>query len=182
LPFLRGFHKRPRAGERLEKLARRIESASQQDEERLVKVREAERLRSRAALELHSLCAALVEAVNGLLTKPAVELSPPDYSEASFRETGANVFQINVSGRMVHLEFQATETLSSTERFRIPYILEGAVRAFNQELLDLAVVPEQLLFCCPGRGRLDWLWFDPRTQHSGPLDQDRLITLFEQLL
>lgn len=152
------------------------------DAERLRQAQEIAGRRARAVMDLHVTCAEFVNAVNRLLPAPALELSPQDYSAASFRDSGSNVFQINVSGRMVHLEFRATDTPTSTERFRIPYILEGSLRAFNQELLDQAAMPEQLMFCCLERDGLSWLWFDPRTQHSGPLSQEYLITLFDRLV
>lgn len=139
-------------------------------------------MRSRAAVELHAFCRDLVMAINALLAKPVVELSPAEFTTQSFREDAANVFQINVSGRIVHIEFHATEAPSSTEKLAAPYILEGAVRAFNQELLDLSVIPEQQLFCCPQAARLNWVWFDPRSQRTAPLDQDRLISLLERLM
>lgn len=163
-------------------LARKIEAVAQRDLERVRKAEEASRLRCRAAAELHAFCRELVVALNGLLAKPLVEFSPAEYAPESFREDAANVFQINISGRIVHIEFHATEAPSSTEKLATPYILEGAVRAFNQELLDLSVIPEQQLFCCPQAAKLNWVWFDPRSQRASQLDQDRLLSLLERLM
>ena len=168
--------------ERLRKLARRIEAMAGKDEDARRQSGRIAGLRSRAALELHTICAAFVDSVNRLLPKAMLELSPPEYSVTSFRDPGSNVFQVGASGRVIHIEFRATDTMTSTERFHVPYIIEGAVRSFNQELLDLAVVPEQLLVCCLEGERLTWLWIDPRTQHTGPLDQQRLTALFERLV
>ena len=42
------------------------------------------------------------------------------------------------------MAFRATPELVSTEDFRVPYTLEGTVRAFNQELLDKDLIEEQL--------------------------------------
>ncbi|MFB3778509.1 MAG: hypothetical protein ACE141_12905 [Bryobacteraceae bacterium] len=176
------FGRKPRGNEKLEALARKIEAVAKADQQRVRQAQEYARLRSRAAMELHQTCAALTGELNALLPEPLVELSPPEYSADAFRDSGPNVFQINVSGRIVHLEFHSTETLTSTEKFATPYILEGSVRAFNQELLELSVVPEQFLFCCVERERLNWLWFDPRSQRSAPLDRTRLIQLLDRLM
>ncbi len=111
-----------------------------------------------------------------------LELSPPTYSADSFRDPGSNVIQINVSGRIVHIEFQSTDTPTSIDKFRIPYILEGSLRAFNQDLLDMSAMPEQLVFCCFDRNRLSWLCWNPRTQQVAPLDQEHLITLLDGLV
>ncbi len=167
---------------RLQKLVRKIEATAKRDEERLREAQEIARRRASAALDLHTTCAAFVDSVNRLLPAPMLELSPPSYTPESFRDPGSNVFQINVSGRIVHLEFQATDTPTSIEKFRIPYILEGSLRAFNQELLDMSAIPEQLLFCCLDRNGLRWLWSNPRTQQAAPLDQEHLIAVLDRLV
>ena len=176
------FGRRTSGNDRFAALARKIEAAVQQDQERVRQTEEFGQLRSRAAAELHEVCVKFASQVNGLLKKPLVELSPAEYSRDAFRDNGANVFQINVSGRIVHLEFHATDTLTSMEKLGTPYILEGSVRAFNQQLLEMSAVPEHLLFCCPQGNRLNWVWFDPRAQRSAPLDQERLITFLERLM
>ena len=168
--------------ERLLRLARKIQAMKRRDEERHREAQEVGALRARAASELHALCLNFVDAVNRLLPEPMLELSPSEYSDTVFRDHGANVYQLAVSGRILHLEFRATEALTSTEKFRVPYVLEGAVRAFNQDLLDLAAVPERPLFCCLERGRTSWLCLDPRTQRVVPMDQEQLAGLLEPLL
>jgi len=176
------FGRKTSGDDRFAALARKIEAVVQQDQERERQAEEFAQLRSRAAVELHSVCLEFVSKVNGLLRKPVVELSPAEYSTDAYRDNGANVFQVNVSGRIVHLEFHATDTLTSTEKLGTPYILEGSVRAFNQQLLEMSAVPEHRLFCCPRENRLNWVWFDPRAQRSAPLDQERLIMLLERLM
>jgi hypothetical protein len=176
------FGRRQSPDGRLKALARKIEAVAQKDLEQVRKAQEAVRLRGSAAAELHAFCRELVETINRLLAKPLVELSPAEYTPESFHEDGPNVFQINVSGRIVQLDFRATEAPSSTEKLATPYVLEGAVRAFNQELLDLSLVPEQQLFCCPQAGKLNWVWFDPHSQRAWPLNQDRLISLLGRLM
>ncbi len=153
-----------------------------QDQERIRQSEEFARLRVRAALELHARCSGFVGEINAALAKPLVELSPAAYSGDIYNDNGSNVFQVSVSGRIVHLEFHATATLTSTERLATPYILEGTVRAFNQQMLEMSVVPEQLLFCCPQGSRLNWVWLDPRTQRGSPLDQERLMALLERVM
>ncbi len=176
------FGRRNTTDDRLRKLVRKIEATAKQDEERLRQAQEIGRRRASAALDLHTTCAAFVDSVNQLLPSPMLELSPSAYTPESFRDPGSNVFQINVSGRIVHLEFQATDTLTSIEKFRIPYILEGSLRSFNQELLDMSAIPEQLLFCCLDRNKLSWLCCNPRTQQAAPLDQEHLITVLDRLV
>jgi hypothetical protein len=176
------FGRRKSTEDSLQKLARKIAATAKQDEERLGWAREIGRRRAVAALELHTTCAAFVDSVNRLLPRPMLELSPPAYSADAFRDPGSNVFQINVSGRIVHIEFQAADTPTSVEKFRIPYILEGSLRAFNQELLDMSVIPEQLVFCCLERNSLSWLCCNPRTQQAAPLDQKHLITVLDRLV
>src|SRR5215469_11780590 len=44
-----------------------------------------------------------------------------------FRESGPNLIQINVRGRILEIEYGATEELLSTEEFRVPYTVFGAV-------------------------------------------------------
>ncbi len=173
-----------RGGEedRLRQLARKLEAAAKKDDARRLEAEEIARLRARGASELHATCLKFVAAVNRVLPKPMLELSPGEYSAESFRDAGSNVFQIGFSGRLIHLEFHSTDALRSTERFRTPYILEGAIRSFNQESLELTSIPEQLLFCCLEDGQVSWVWSDPRTQRAARIDQDHLITLLERLL
>jgi hypothetical protein len=123
-----------------------------------------------------------VDSVNRLLSKVTLDLGPPEYSAEAFRDPGANVIQLNAAGRLVHIEFQATDTPTSTEEFRIPYIMRGAVRCFNQQLLDQAVIPELHLFYCLEKNRHTWLLFDPRTHRTVPFDKECLTSLMERLV
>ena len=65
---------------------------------------------------------------------------------------------------------------------RVPYTLEGNVRAFNQELLDKDLIEEQLIFFTLENQRPMWRFFDARTYRSGPFDVEYLIGLMEQLI
>lgn len=168
--------------DRLERLAENIEALARKDEERIQEAHHIDELRREAAAELHSCCARFASSVNRLLNKVTLELSPPEYDVGAFRDPAVNVFQINAAGRVIHIKFQATDTLTSTEQFRIPYILQGAIRWFNQEMLDHTIVTETMLFYCVEKDRGRWVVFDPRTHRVVPFDQDYLVALMERLV
>jgi len=167
---------------RLERLAENIEALGKKDELALKHAREIIELRRLAVRELHAICADFVSSLNQLLSQPVVDLDPPDLNSDGFREDAANLFQINVRGRLLQIEFKATAELLSTEEFRVPYTLEGMVRAFNQSLLDKDLIQEQLLFYTLEHHRRMWRFFDARTYRSGPFDREYLITLMEEIV
>jgi len=167
---------------RLKRLAESIEALADKDAGRLRRVREIAALRRAAANDLHSICAGLVAGVNRLLTRIEVELDPSAYNPDSFQEDSVNLFQINVRGRLLQISFSATPELVSTEDFRVPYTLDGSIRAFNQELLDKDIVEEQLIFYTLENHKRMWRFFDARTYRTGPFDQEYLIGLLEQIL
>src|SRR6185369_6449521 len=144
--------------------------------------REVRSVRRDAAAQLYGICSHFVLSVNDLLSRSAVVLDPPSFEEGAFQEDSANLIQMNIRGRILQVEFEATVELISTEDFRIPYTLEGFVRAFNQELLDKDIIEEQLIFYTLENHKKMWRFFDPRTYRSGPFDQEYLIGLMEQLL
>jgi hypothetical protein len=168
--------------ERLKRLASRIEALAGKDEAVLRRTREMVALRRAAAADLHAICADFVNSVNRLLAHGEVELDPHTFSEESFREDAPNLIQINVRGRILQVGFRATPELISTEDFRVPYTIEGTIRAFNQELLDKDLIEEQLIFFTIEHHKQMWRFFDARTYRSGPFDQEYLIGLMEQLL
>ncbi len=168
--------------DRLKKLAQRIDALAKKDESVIEKAREIASLRRKAALELYGTCAEFVRGLNELLARTELELDPDDYRPDGFHEHGVHLFQINARGRILQIKFEATEELVSTEEFRVPYILEGAVRCFNQRLLDQDLIEEQLLFYTLEKRRRMWRFFDVRTHRSGPFDADYLIGLMEQLV
>ncbi len=170
------------AEDRLRRLARSIDGLEAKDEELLRRAREIEANRRKGAMELYALCSEFVESVNRLVSKVRLELGPPEFTEGNFRDPGANLFQINAKGRMVLLEFRATDTLTSTEHFRTPYTLEGSVRWYNQDLLDRVDIQEHGLFYCLNRREAAWRFFDGRTQRSGHVDREYLIGLLEALV
>jgi len=168
--------------DRLQRLARRIQSLAETDERRLRRESEVGALRRAAARELHSVCDDFVAAVNGMLDDRVVLLDPPEYSAASYSDDSPNLVQINVHGRILQVAFAATAELVSTEDFRIPYILEGSVRAFNQEMLDKDLIEEQPLFYTMERNRNMWRYFETLTYRSGPFDRAFLISVMERIL
>jgi len=167
---------------RLKRLAENIATLGKKDEAVVAQAREIIALRQRAAAELHAICADFVDSLNQLLPEVVVRLDPPEPAPDSFREDGANLFQINVRGRILQVEFAATAELVSTEEFRVPYTLEGTVRAFNQRLLDKDLIEEQMLFYTVESHRRMWRFFDARTYRSGPFDRDYLLALMEQIV
>jgi len=167
---------------RLKRLAEKIEALTDKDEIRLRHAREIGTLRRAAAGDMHAICADFVNSVNRLLKHSGLELDPCSFSEAAFQEYSPNLIQINVRGRILQISFTATPDLVSTENFRIPYTLEGSVRAFNQELLDKDIIEEQLVFYTLEKEKKMWRFFDARTYRSGPFDQEYLISVMEQIL
>ncbi len=166
---------------RLQKLARGIEALAEKDERLLDLTHEMGEARREAAGELYSACAQFVDSLNNLLDKVEMVLDPPRDLMA-FRETGANLIQINARGRILEIEYSATEELLSTEEFRVPYTVSGTVRAFNQELLDRNIMEEHTVFYTVEGPRRMWRFFDSRTHRSGPVDQDYLISMMELLV
>ena len=139
-------------------------------------------LRRQAAVELHGICGDFVRDLNQLLSEIELEFQPEEYGPQNFQDEGLNLFQINARGRILQIKFEATPELVSTEDFRVPYIMAGAVRCFNQQLLEKDLIEEQLLFYTVEKSRHLWRFFDARTYRSGPFDADYLIGLMEQLV
>jgi hypothetical protein len=168
--------------DRLKRLAARIDALAEKDRSVIQRTVEIAALRRQAALELHRVCAGFVGALNELLVHTELDLDPSDYRPENFQENGINLFQINARGRIMQIRFEATPELVSTEDFRVPYILAGSVRCFNQQLLEQDLIEEQLLFYTLEKTRKMWRFFDARTYRSGPFDTDYLTGLMEQLV
>ncbi len=168
--------------DRLKKLAEAIDALTAKDSALMQRTLTIAALRRRAAVELHAICAAFVSGLNRQLSKIQLDFDPPQYTPEAFQEVGANLLQINVRGRILQIEFASTPETVSTENFRVPHILEGSIRCFNQEFLDRAVIEEQFIFYCLEKKRNLWRFFDARTYRSGPFDQEYLISLMEHVL
>jgi hypothetical protein len=167
---------------RLKHLAESIEALAEKDRQLLHRTRQIAELRRKAAVEMHGICGEFVISLNRLLSQPEVVLDPPAFPPESFAENGKNLFQINVRGRILQVDFRATPELVSTEEFRVPYILEGTVRSFNQQFLEKEIIEEQLIFYTLEKEKNWWRYFDARTYRSGPFGQEYLVSLMERLV
>lgn len=166
----------------MKRLAGSIDRLAEKDDELLRRERETSAMRRGAAAQLYAVCAGFVGDLNRMLTRTEVRLDPESFNQEAFEPDVSTLIQIQVRGRILQIEFTATPELVSTEEFRIPYILEGSVRAFNQELLDKDLIEEQLLFyTLEGRGNM-WRYFDTRTYRSGPFDREYLMGLMEAVV
>jgi len=168
--------------DRLKKLAESIEALAEKDSALMQKTLTIAALRRHAAVELHAICGAFAADLNRQLSSTQIQFDPPDYAPESFQDIGVNLLQINVRGRILQIEFACTPQTISTENFRVPHVLEGSIRCFNQEFLDRAVIEEQFIFYCLEKRRNVWRFFDARTYRSGPFDQEYLISLMEQVV
>ena len=167
--------------DRLTRLATAIDAIAIRDSKLIAESTQVEELRSRGATELYEICRAFVNKVNSRLAEKAVLLDPPNFSEIDFDE-GGTLFQINLRGRLLQMEFAATEQLYEKDDFKKEYVLRGAVRGFNQDLLSQNTVDEQLIFYCPHPGGAVWHYFDERTYRTGRVGEDYLISEMERLL
>jgi hypothetical protein len=167
-------------------LAREIELLSEHDRNLVEENARVERLRARGAAELYGVCRAFADSLNHKLSRPAVVLDPVAYTGDHYRDGVRPFFQINLRGRLVQVEFEATEELYGSEEFRKPHVLRGAVRSFNQDFLDHNNVDEKSIFYCADRKRAaesgQWHFFDSRTYRTGELTEDFFIGELRQLL
>jgi hypothetical protein len=166
----------------MKRLARKVDTLAEKDEWLRRRTQQIGELRRGAAGELHSICSAFVKSLNRLMAHGELILDPEQFSAAAFREDAANLIQISVRGRILQVAFSATPELISTEDFRVPYILAGSVRAFNEEWLAKEVIEEQLVFYTVEKDHNMWRFFDPRTYRSGTFDQEYLVSVMEQLI
>jgi hypothetical protein len=162
------------------RLAGQIDTA-RKSERFLVNTEEISALRRRGAVELHLVCSEFVSSVNGRLPEAVLDLSPPKYAPEMFREPGVNLIQVSYQGRQMQIAFEATPRLPSTEKFLVPYILEGEIRTYNQRMLEHFEIRSHLLFFCVEDGSAAWRFFDWRTRHTGPVNRELLASLFEPL-
>jgi len=162
------------------RLAKQIDAA-RQSEPSSISAAEIAELRRQGACELHQICAQFVSSLNSRLSGSALDLSPPTYAPEMFRESGVNLVQIGTQGREMQITFQATPQLFSTEKFPVPYILDGEVRTYNQRMLDRFEIRTQSLFFCLNDHSASWRFFDWRGARAAPLDPALLASLMERL-
>lgn len=170
------------AEQRLQKLARKLDAIPAQDAERIALAQEIERKQHAAAAELHQMCAAFVASLNDVLSEMTVDFTPAEYSSAYLDTPNGSLFQINASGRIIQISLACKETTVSTEHFRVPYILEGRIRSFNQDLLDRQEIYEYQIFYCVDKAEDSWRYFDSRTRTSGRISTDFLIDTLDQVV
>ena len=137
--------------------------------------------RSQGACELHRICADFVASLNGKLSQTSLELAPAKYSPEMFRGSEVTLMQISSQGRQMQITFQATRELVSTEKYPIPYILEGEVLSYNQRMLERFEVRSLLLFYTVQEDAAQWRYYDWRTARTGVVGSELLVSLMEPL-
>ena len=168
--------------DRIARLAKLIDSDIKKDQHVRLTEADVASIRRKAATQLHSICAGFVGSVNRQLSEPVLELSPPEYSEEMFHESRVNLFQVNAQGRIIQVAFKSTPTIFSTEKFKIPYTLEGEVRAYNQEMLERTQIRSLGLFFCLEEGGSTWRYFDWLHGRTGLFKDEQLVGLLERLV
>lgn len=168
--------------DRLTRLARSLDQIPARDRLRIRQAEELEQLRRQGARQIYELCGSFVNSLNQLLTQMRLELTPEVYEPLLLHSPAHNLFQINASGRVLQISFAAAAENVSTDNFRTPYILEGAVRWYNQELLDRQEILEHPIFYCVDKTGNAWRYFDARKHRSGAVDEEYLTQILEQLI
>lgn len=171
-------HNRDRMG----RLALAIEAIAGHDQRLIDESTNVDKLREEGAAALFRICREFVDDLNGRLSKPVLLLDPPEWNADKYDDVGANLLQISLRGRLLQLEYSATEEPYSTEDFRHRYVLEGGVRSFNQNFLEQDTVDEQQIFFCPHASGAAWHFFDSRTYRTGLVTMDYLAAELERLL
>jgi len=166
--------------DQLRRLAREIDAAKKAEHFQ-VNPGAVDSLRRQGAADLHRVCAEFVSSVNGNLSEAVLDLSPVTYAPELFRAAGVNLIQIGSQGRQMQIAFEAPPQLFSTEKFLIPYFLEGEIRTYNQKMLERFEVRSRMLFFCVEDGTANWRFFDWRTRQTGSVDRELLVSLMEPL-
>ena len=177
------------ADDRIRRLARKIEDLRRKDDSANLRRKEIFKQRVEAAQRLHAVCRVFVEKIDGMIKEDQMTLVPDEFP-VSTNEDCRLQYMLNVRGRVLLIDLEPPQQLISTELFRKPYILQGEVRFFNQELLGDSRVEEHGLFFCPneglrdgdGRRRGEWLFWNGRSYKSGPADDSYLAELMDQLM
>jgi hypothetical protein len=168
--------------ERIARLAKQIGIEFRKERHLLLSDGDILELRREGAMKLHAICAELAVSVNRLLSPPVLDLTPPEYFPETFRDSGTNLIQLNAHGRIVQLVFEATRDKFSTDKFLIPYILEGEVRAYNQEMLDRMQVQSQALFYCLEDKGNSWHYFEWLHGRTAAFGREQLVSLLERVV
>jgi hypothetical protein len=159
-----------------------IDALVEKDNRTIEQNRRIEEKRAAAATELHAIFRSFVGQINSMTATAALVLDPEEFDETMFLDSDQNFFQIHVRGRILLATFGPPFEMISTENFREPYILEGAVRCFNQELLEHESIEEHQLFYCIDSPGDSWRYSKPHTYQTGLVDEDYLASVFESLM
>jgi small-conductance mechanosensitive channel len=168
--------------QRLKQLARRLDEIPAQDEQRLREAREIEHRQRQGIDELHALLRNLVDRLNKLLHNLQIELTPESLNQDQYPDESGMLFQLNAAGRIIQFAVTKNEAGVSTEYFRVPYILHGRMRWFNQEYLDRQEIQERPLFYCVDSQVKGWRYLETRGRDSAALDEEFVTESLEQLL
>lgn len=171
-----------RSQDRLDRLARAIEANAGRDLRLVEESSLVDKLREEGAADLYAICRSFVDELNRRLPEPALVLDPAQWVPENFHDSGPNLLQISLRGRLLQLEFEATDEAYSTEDFRQRYVLRGDVRSFNQNFLEHDTVDEQQIFDCPHEAGASWHFFDTRTYRTGLVTINHLASEMERLL
>ena len=93
---------------RIRRLAQSIDALAEKDESFLRHAREIAALRRNAAAGLYAICSDFVDSLNRLLSRSEMILDPPGFPPEAFQEDAKNLFQINVQGRILQVDFEAS--------------------------------------------------------------------------
>ena len=175
------FGKHPR-DERFQKLARRIEELRRKDESAQEHRRQIGQRRTGAVQHLWHICSGFASHLNSYIEHDQLQLSPPG-PPGDFPEDNHLQLLMNARGRILLLDIGAPANLVASDNFKKPYILEGEVRIFNQELLEEEHVEEHGIFFCPDEGpQGTWMYWNGRSYKSGRVDENYLASLLDQIL
>jgi len=161
-------------------LARQID-AERRSGQLSVNAEEVASLRRLGACQLHAICTSFIESLNGKIPPSTAHLSPALYSRKMFQPSALNLIQISSQGREMQILFQSPAQLFSTDKFPIPYLLEGELRVYNQRMLDRLETRSYGLFFCVNHEGAFWRFFDWRGPRTAPLDSRVLTSLMERL-
>ena len=172
-----------RRPDQLTKLARELDRLAERDEKAVEEMDRADMARRQGARTLHAICADFTKHLNAAMTRAEMMLVPTVFDLATFREDVPNLIQMSLRGRIVQIQYEAPAQALTTEDFRHPYILQGAVHGFNQTLLERDLVEEQLLFYAKAHHKADFRWhyFEPRTYRTGLVNEAYLTQLLARL-
>jgi hypothetical protein len=161
-------------------LAKRMDAA-RKSERLLTSAESTAELRRQGACQLHHICAEFVSLLKRRLPQSPLELSPPTYSPEMFRESGVNLIQVSSQGREMQIAFQSTAQRVSTEKYLVPYILEGEIRTFNQRMLEHFEIRSYSVFYCVENESAFWRFYDWRNPRNVPVDSALLAELMQRL-